>query len=144
MKKLISLVLAGLMMFALLACSEPEKTVVYVGNIEGVEIEYSMLTQGDKVKSIVQTMVTDVSQIEEETLDSAIAAMESEYNGILGVTYTATKSGTELHEKITMDFSSKSKIKAISELGIIDTENADYVSLKSTIKNLKAQGLTEK
>lgn len=149
MKKIISIILASVMAFSLMACGTTEtkveeRTVTLVGEQNGANVEYTMYGKGDQVDKIVQVMTTNVSAYEETDLQMAIANVKLQYDSIMGVSYDSNVANGILTETITMDFTSPSTAKAISEAGLMKIDGEGTISFAKTIENMKTLGFTEK
>ena len=149
MKKIISIILASVMAFSLMACGATkaeveERTVTLVGEQNGANIEYTMYGKGDQVDKIVQVMTTDVSAYEDTDLQMAIANVKLQYDSILGVSYDSNVADGILTETITMDFTLPNTAKAISDAGLMQIDGEGAISFTKTIANMKNLGFTEK
>lgn len=157
MKKIISIVLAGIMMFALVACGTTESiigneteidlfqddttTVTLVGKENQSDVEFIMEADGDKVTKITQVMTTDVSAYDEIAVQEQVAQMKLKYDLVPGASYDGGISGGILTETIVMDVSEQDTIKGLSQQGLMSIDgNASYVSLEQTISRMEAQG----
>ncbi len=146
MKKILSVIVAGMMILALAACGTKveETTVTLVGEQNGAKIEYTMFAKGDLVQKVEQVMSTDVSAYEDTDLQMAIANVKAQYDAIPGVEYTSNVADGILTETIVMDFSNENTAKQISEAGLMDMDGEGKISLQKTIDKMKELGFTEK
>jgi uncharacterized lipoprotein YehR (DUF1307 family) len=146
MKKILSVIVAGMMILALAACGVKveEKTVTLVGEENGAQIEFTMFAKGDLVKKIEQKMETDISAYEKTDIQMAVANVKAKYDAIPGVKYTANIGEDTLSETIIMDFTDANTAKKISEAGLMELDGEGQISLSKTIERMKGQGYTEK
>ena len=146
MKKILSVIVASMMILVLAACGTKveEKTVTLVGEQNGAKIEYTMFAKGDLVQKVEQVMSTDVSAYEDTDLQMAIANVQAQYDAIPGVEYTSNVVDGTLTETIVMDFTNENTAKQISEAGLMDMDGEGKISLQKTMDKMKELGFTEK
>lgn len=146
MKKILSVIVAGMLVLALAACGTKveEKKVTLVGEQNGAKIEYTMFAKGDLVQKIEQVMSTDVSAYEDTDLQMAIANVKAQYDAIPGVEYTSNIADGTLTETIVMDFTDADTAKQISEAGLMEIDGEGKISLSKTMERMKGLGFTEK
>lgn len=147
-KRIVSLLLAGLMIFLLVGCGDKKEdkreTTVLTYEANGVSIEYRMESTGDVVKKITQESTLDYSAY----TDDQILAMEElleeyalEYNKMKSVTYSYKNEGSTFVETIVMDTTVDGALEELQSIGMGTLEeDAKYISLEMTIDNMESMG----
>ncbi len=157
MKKRISILLSIVMIFAMMTTmvgcdsvsdvisDNKESTTVLVYDDGETYMEYSMLAKGDKVQTICQSTTLDLSEYSEEdyeTMSTLVDEFDAEYSKYDCVSYNCGIINDVLTEEIVFDATDMDGLQELSDAGLfpIETEDASYVSLKATIKNLEGMG----
>lgn len=147
MKRLMCMVLAGLIILSMAACggSKPQ-TAVLTYEANGVTMEYKIDAKGDTINTITQTSSIDCSAYSEDDIATIQASMD-EYAAIYeaydGVKYETAVDGTTLKEIITLDVSDSDLVQSLSDAGLLPIEgDGTKLSLDKTVENLESQGWT--
>ena len=151
MKKIICLVLVGIMVLMTVACGSSsvakEKTEVLYMEEDGTYDEYKLEAKGDVIHTITNTVKMDVSELSDTDIELVEAELKLQYGAIMGVTVDTSSADGELTIVVKMDVTSNTKIKAIVDaelLAVDDVENAESISLSKTVKALKDDGYKQK
>lgn len=145
MKRIMCIILASLILFALTACggSEPQ-TVVLTYEQDGVSMEYQLDAVGDTVETITQTSSIDCSMYTEaqmQIFEESISEYAATYDSIDGVSYSTEIIGTDLVETISIDATNTDTLDTLSAQGLLPIEGTSArISLEKTVENLEAQG----
>lgn len=146
MKRMLGLILTGLMVLAMVGCGGKEQTKVLTYEQSGVVMEYKMDAKGDVIHTITQTSVIDCSQYTEDQIlqmEEMIEEVSPVYEEIEGVTYEVTRDGDELKEIITIDASNADALEELSDAGMLPLEgDGSKISLEKTVESLEGQGWT--
>lgn len=149
MKKIISIMIACVMVLGLVACGGKEVESAAVCKIEqnGVEIEMVLDAKGDKITKIHQTSSISIEGYSEEqvqSLQDMVDQTAETYKAIEGITYEIEQDDTEIAEKISMNVGDKDTLKAVIDAGLLPVtgDNVTQLSLKSTKEALKESGWT--
>ena len=151
MKKFLCAILASLMVLTLVACGGGSdlQTVVLTMEQNGTTIDYELVADGDVVQQITQTSTLDGSLYTEEQIDLIMESADefaAAYAEIDGVTYSIEEKDGDIVETIKIETTDADTIQALSDAGLlpVDQDNATSISLKKTIENLEALGMTVK
>ncbi len=144
MKKILSFILAVIILLSFTACKKSDPQIVTL-NIEdsGVLSTYTLEADGDVVHTIKQTTTMDCTGFVEQQFDiinEAITEYEAIYNAVEGVTYEVDVTETSMVEKLTIDATNKDTLKELSDQGLMPVESGDYISLEKTVKSMEADG----
>lgn len=145
MRRIMCIVLASLMIFALTACggSEPQ-TVFLTYEQDGVSMEYQLDAVGDIVEKLTQTSSIDCSMYTEEQMqifEESISDYAAAYENIDGVSYSTEIIGTDLVETISIDATNSDTLDTLSSQGLLPIEGtSSSISLEKTVENLESQG----
>lgn len=144
MKKFFTLLLAGLMVFALAACSKSDpQTVTLFIEESGVTSYYTMEADGDIVHTIKQVTSMDCTGFTEEQfaiIDESVAEYKEIYEAIEGITYNVEVTDTAMTETITIDVSNETTVSTLSEQGLMPVEGEGAISLEKTVESMTEQG----
>lgn len=147
-KKIVSLVLAGLMVFLMTACGAKEETAVLTYEQMGVLIEYRMDAKGDVVQKITQTSTLDCSAFSDDqvaVIEASLDEYAETYKKMDGVEYSSSKTGAVIVETIIIDATNKDTLEDLVKAGLLPIEGeTSKISLSKTIDNLEDQGWTLK
>lgn len=148
MKKILSLILAGMMILSLAACNSSEPQTVTL-NIEesGILSEYTLEANGDVVHTIRQTTTMDCTGFTEEQfaiIDEAIQEYKALYAEIEGVVYDVAVNETAMVETVSIDVSNEETVAALSEAGLMPVEGEGAISLEKTVESMVELGWTVK
>ena len=120
-------------------------------NGQSIEDLYEITYKGDKIISMVETAILDVSDMSQNEIDSALSYIQSagsKYMKYSCVDYEAKQDGKKLLLIITYkDLDKKSNVNDLVSAGLIEVDeykkNITYVSLSQTKKLLQQKGYTE-
>lgn len=147
-KKIVSLVLVGLMVFLMTACGAKEKSAVLTYEQTGVLMEYRIDAKGDVVQKITQTSTLDCSAFSEDqvaAIEASLVEYADTYEKMDGVEYSSSKSGDAIVETIIIDATNGDTLGELADAGLLPIEgDASKISLSKTIDNLEEQGWTLK
>lgn len=149
MKRIISIMVACVMVLGLVACGGKEVESAAVCKIEqnGVKIEMVLDAKGDKITKINQTSSISIEGYSEEqvqSLQDMVDQTAETYKAIEGITYEIEQDDTEIDEKISMNVGDKDTLKAVIDAGLLPVtgDNVTQLSLKSTKEALEEAGWT--
>ncbi|MEG0326884.1 MAG: DUF1307 domain-containing protein [Erysipelothrix sp.] len=145
MKKVIILCL---LILTLSGCvNKKAETVVCSISDQGEELTDTLETKGDKIEVSTLVAVSDytVEMAEEgyteEDLEIIHELRKAKYANLDGVKYEYEIDGAIITETLKTDYS-KTSFKELYKAELLDSPDADYISLKQTIKNYKTNGIT--
>ncbi len=149
MKRIMSVVLAVCVMFALTACGvgQKEKKDAAVCTIEqnGVTVKMSFDVKGDIITKIKQSSTVSTEGYTEEqvaALKEAIEQAEATYKEIEGAEYSIEETDTEITEKISFSVEGDT-LKEVVDKGLLPVQGeAEKLSLKKTMEALEDAGWT--
>lgn len=150
MKKILCMILAGVMALSLVGCSKitGKETVVLTFEPKGAVMEYKLVANEDLVEQIVQTTTLDCSGETDETLIEVrkiLSEYAMIYEKIDGVDYDYEETDTEIIETITIDTTNPETVQSLIDQGLLPVDGSTtLISLEQTVANLEAEGWTKK
>ena len=145
MKKLFTLLLIVFMVFGLTACGgKKTTTTVCTMNYEGVNVENTIIAQGNKVQSLKYVNSITVDETLLPYLQVAAEDFVKKMSGVDGLSYNWSVDGGTLTETTDIDYT-KVDFNALVNLGLlekVDGEVPTYIDLESSINNMKELGCT--
>ena len=149
MMKYLTVVLMVLVVLSGCSGNTTRKTTVCTGNSK--MDEKILVSEGDKIITETaydiytweQLGLSEKNVNDQETMDQMLASYQALY-GIskgLDITYETNQDDKTVIFTLVLDYS-VADLQELKTFGIVNEMQSDYVSLKATIKNLKADGLT--
>ena len=149
MKKLLSILLASLLLLSLAACSSGGKKETRTIETEDFGITYRMTFDAtdDIVTKITQTTTVDPDLLSDEVvaiLLESCEAMKEEYDAIAGVEYSYEGSTESFVETIVIDCTNSKTLQTLNDLGYLPIEgDAKALSLSASIEGMVDSGWVE-
>lgn len=146
MKRVVTGLLALVMMFALVACGGKEQTVTYRGEQEesGIKMVDTMTftAKGDKVQKLVEKIEMDVSSFEDdmkEQLKTVYDGMVEQYNAVEGVKCSMESGDDSITLSIEVDTTGDAA-QTLADQGLLELTGGSNISLKASGSALEEQG----
>lgn len=120
------------------------KTTVCTMNYEGVNIENTLISKGNKVQSVKYVNSITVDETLLPYLQVAAEDFVKKMSGVDGLSYNWSVDGGTLTETTDIDYT-KVDFNALVNLGLlekVDGEVPTYIDLESSINNMKELGCT--
>ena len=151
MKKVLSTIIAVLLVLALVACGAKEQSVTYRMETEqsGIAMVELMTfeAEGDKIVKITDKLEMDFSGFDDATVEqlkTAFDEMTAQGNSVDGASCESSFSGTTYTMTLTVDVESGAAAE-LGDMGLLqitgDAENG--LSLKNTEEQLASNGYTK-
>lgn len=148
-KTIISVVIAALAVLFLFVVFNQgnvtkSKTTVCTMNYEGVNVENTIIAQGNKVQSLKYVNSITVDETLLPYLQVAAEDFVKKMSGVEGLSYDWSVDGGTLTETTDIDYT-KVDFNALVNLGLlekVDGEVPTYIDLESSINNMKELGCT--
>lgn len=148
-KTIISVVIAALAVLILFVvfnqCNVTKsKTTVCTMNYEGVNVENTLVSKGNKVQSIKYVNSITVDETLLPYLQVAAEDFVKKMSGVEGLSYNWSVDSGTLTETTDIDYT-KVDLSALVNLGLlekVDGEVPTYIDLESSINNMKELGCT--
>ena len=144
MKKIITVILAGLLLFSMTACNKSDpQTVTLTIEDSGILGEYTIQADGDKINTVTLITTMDCTGYSEEQLaliEESMNEYRAVYEDIDGVVYDVGITDSVMIESLTLDTTKEDAVKELSDLGLLPFDTEDDLSLEKTVEYLEEQG----
>ncbi|MBE5955803.1 MAG: DUF1307 domain-containing protein [Lachnospiraceae bacterium] len=144
MKKILSFILAAILLLSLTACNQAEtKTVTLHIEDSGILGQYVLEAEDNVVHTITQTTTMDCTGFVEDQfaiIEESIAEYKAIYEAIEGVTYNVEVTDTSMVETLIIDATNKETLNALSSQGLMPMEEGDFIALDKTVESMCAEG----
>ena len=151
MKKIVSVMLAAVMVLAFAACGGGPQTAIYTMEIteSGITMVDTMTLEadGDAIQKMTEEISMDFSGLDEATIEQLITtydALVEQYNSVEGVECTAEAGDTYYTMTVVVDATGDA-VTTLADMGLLavtgDAEGG--LSLKATEEALTGSGYTK-
>ncbi len=144
MKKILGVVLAGLMSLPCVACGGPKmETALCTLELDaGVTYEITLEAENDIVQTMTQVTTVSLAEFPEEEVDllkENISVYQEVYENYKGVEYSSEIKDDVMYETIVIDMTNETTLESLRENDLLPIEGeANKISLEKTIENLES------